>query len=425
MHSRVSSQTRASRVPLRRNFSSAVVGTVVYAICQWGMITVLAKLGTPEMVGQFALALALTAPIILFANLQLRSVQATDARREYAFSDYLILRIITTIIAIAIASVVVTLGGYGGETAWIVMIVAAAKGIDAVSDAFYGLFQQHEHMDLVSKSLVLNGGLSLFFLVGAMATTDKLLWGVVGFALGSLVPLFFFVIPKGIELLRHESPNFRGVTLHLDRESLLTLGRTAIPLGLASMLVSLNTNIPRYFIDGTLGQRELGIFAALAYTIVAVSTVFSALGQAATPRLAIYHAEGNFDEFRSLLGKLMLLGLASGALGLALVRLAGNELVTLLYSTEYAEHIDVLYTLTASAGVSFVGSFASNGLMAMRLFTLQLPLSFLVLVTSLLASMLLIPRFGLLGAAISVGAATLVQSTLSSAVVFHMTKRRV
>lgn len=60
----------------------------MYTACQWGMLSVLSKLGTPQVVGQFALALAITTPIVFFFNLQLRIVQATDARSEYAFSDY-------------------------------------------------------------------------------------------------------------------------------------------------------------------------------------------------------------------------------------------------------------------------------------------------------------------------------------------------
>ena len=73
---------------LRKNFSWTFAGNVVYALSQWGMLTVLAKLGSPEMVGRFALGLSITAPIVMFTNLQLRQIQATDARGEYRFGDY-------------------------------------------------------------------------------------------------------------------------------------------------------------------------------------------------------------------------------------------------------------------------------------------------------------------------------------------------
>src|SRR5262249_52560223 len=81
---------------LRYNRPWAVGGEAVYAASQWLLVVVLAKLGTPEMVGQFALAFAVTAPLILFANLQLRALLASDGRRDSKFSHYFTLRLLTS-----------------------------------------------------------------------------------------------------------------------------------------------------------------------------------------------------------------------------------------------------------------------------------------------------------------------------------------
>ncbi len=77
---------------LRSNFKWTFTGNVIYAACQWGMLSVLAKAGNAATVGQFALGLAIAAPVFMFSNLQLRAVQATDARSEYEFADYFTLR---------------------------------------------------------------------------------------------------------------------------------------------------------------------------------------------------------------------------------------------------------------------------------------------------------------------------------------------
>src|ERR1051325_11414947 len=79
-----------------------VVGSVVYSACQWAILIVLAKLGSPEAVGQFALGLAVTAPVMLFANLQLSALHATAATREYRFGHYLALRLVTTGLALVV-----------------------------------------------------------------------------------------------------------------------------------------------------------------------------------------------------------------------------------------------------------------------------------------------------------------------------------
>src|SRR5436190_1143591 len=93
---------RAVGMSLRSNFLWAIVGNVAYAACQWGMLVVLAKMGSAEMVGQFALALAISTPILMFTNLQLRGVQATDARGDYSFRDYLGLRLLMAAIGLGV-----------------------------------------------------------------------------------------------------------------------------------------------------------------------------------------------------------------------------------------------------------------------------------------------------------------------------------
>ena len=96
----------------------------------------LAKLGSPEMVGQFTLGLAVTAPVIMFTNLQLRGVQATDAKGDYVFSDYLGLRLIGTGLALLIIAGITFKAGYRWETSLVILAIALAKAFESISDVF-------------------------------------------------------------------------------------------------------------------------------------------------------------------------------------------------------------------------------------------------------------------------------------------------
>src|SRR5213080_1139778 len=93
-------------VTLRVNFSYAVIGNLTYAACQWGILVALAKLGTVEMVGQYAYALAVTTPLFLLANLQLNALQITDDPSNYLFRDYLSIRFATCVVASVIVGVI-------------------------------------------------------------------------------------------------------------------------------------------------------------------------------------------------------------------------------------------------------------------------------------------------------------------------------
>jgi O-antigen/teichoic acid export membrane protein len=118
---------------LRHSFAWTLAGSLVYAGCQWGMLSVLAKLGSPAIVGQFALALAITAPVFMFTNLQLRGVQATDAQSEYEFPDYFTLRCLTMIAGMAIVAGVVAASRYDWTTSLVILLVAVANSNDSIA----------------------------------------------------------------------------------------------------------------------------------------------------------------------------------------------------------------------------------------------------------------------------------------------------
>jgi O-antigen/teichoic acid export membrane protein len=300
------------RLSLKSNFVWTFVGNIVYAGCQWGILMILAKLGSPEMVGQFALGLAITAPIILFANLQIRAVQATDTRQEYSFADYLALRLFTTILALLVITGIILTLGNSLETTLTLFLIGLAKAFEAISDVFYGLLQQQERMDRIAISMIIKGLLSLAFLGLTLYFTRNLLYAVCVLAFVWALVLVVYDCRSGALTLSSLKPQaslnkWKWSSLR-PRWNLKTLARLAwlsLPLGIAMSIISLNSNIPRYFIQHYFGEWELGIFAALTYLLMVGNTLVSALGQAATPRLAYYFASEDIKAFNSLLLKLV------------------------------------------------------------------------------------------------------------------------
>lgn len=354
----------------------------------------LAKLGSPEMVGRFALGLAIAAPVVLFANLGLRPYQATDAERRYDFGEYLALRLFTTAAALLAVLGIVFATGYGLETALVVMLVGVAKGFEAVSDIFYGLLQQRERMDRIAKSMIVKGLLSLAALASVVYLTGSLIWGVASLVAVWALVLIAYDLRSGAAIFG-DAPRPRW-----EAKKLGALALTTLPLGLAVVMTSLNANVPRYMVEGYLGTRELGIFAAMAYPVAAGATVVGALGQSASPRLAKHYAGGELGAFRTLLVKLVGLGAALGAVGLLVAAVAGREILTLVYTPEYAEYAGVFVWLMGAAGLTYMASFVGFGMIAARKLRAQVPLFVGVIGVTAVACVVLVPIFGLVGAAI-------------------------
>lgn len=422
----INKQTKANRLSLKKNFSWSLAGNVTYAGCQGAILVILAKLTIPEMVGRFALGLAITAPIIMLFNLQLREIQATDALEEYQFGNYLALRLITTALALIIITGISYWGEYEFETAVLILAMGFSKAFQSISDVYYGFMQRYERLDRIAKSQIIKGVSSLCVMGIAVLTTGNVLWGVIGFAVCWALILTMYDMPSAAMIKENGlknrfvlSPFFRSLLPVFDWQKLLRLAWLALPLGGVMWLTSLKPNIPRYFIEHYCGERYLGIFAALAYLHAVSNTVVSALGQSAMPRLADYHASGQFLKFRQLLLRLIGLGGAIGLAGVIISMFAGRLILSLMYGPDYADHVDVFIWLMFSGALVFIATFLIYGVIVFRFFRVQMLLYILVTSVTCIASWLLIPRFGILGAAYAVTAGSSVQVIGSAGIVVY------
>lgn len=419
----IKASNRHRVLPLRINFAWTLIGNIVYAACQWGMLSVLAKLGTPEMVGQFALGLAITAPVMLFSNLSLRSVQSTDALQEYRFGEYLALRLTTTLFALLLITGIAFFIGDARETMWVILLLGLAKATESISDVFYGLFQQYERMDRIAYSLLGRGCLGLVLFALGTYLTGNIVGGVLGLVVAWGLILVAYDIPSGAFIL-HLASRFGAWQPIWKTQKLLHLAKRALPLGFTLMLISLNANIPRYFIQGYNGERELGFFAAMAYLMVAGTTVVNALGQSASPRLANYYAKGSVTLFRALLLKLIGIGGWLGIGGVLLAWVAGKEILALLYRQEYAAFSETLVWLAVATGISYIASFLGYGMTAAHYYRIQPFILIVTVASSILFSYWLIPSYGILGAVWAIGLASILQALGSLGCVIHAIRQK-
>jgi len=391
----------ARALSLRLNFAWTSAGTLIYAALQWATLSLLAKLGSPAIVGQYAQGIAIATPVLMLAHLNLRAVIATDVRNQNPFLDYLSLRLLTTAAGLGIIAFITLAGGYRAELAWIILAVSAGQAIDGASDICYGWLQRRERMERIAISLIARGILATLAIGIGFALTGSLLLGVGVSLLARLAVLLGFDLRQV-----PGNPAWRfGPSLRRQMRVLWI----ALPLGIVLMFNSLDANVPRYWIEHHQGERMLGIFSAIASLMTVGGTVVNALGQAATPRLAKLFSDGDRRAFRGLLARLLALGLGIGLAGIAVAAIGGRFILTLVYRPEYALHAGLLVAMMAAGAIGYLGSLLGYAITATRAFRVQAPLYGVVAASAAAGSFWLIPRYGLLGGAFAIGIAALVQ----------------
>ena len=397
---------------LTSDFSWMLVGNAIYGGGQFATLILLAKLVRPELVGQYALGLAVVYPVMMFTNLQLRAVMSSGSRKGIHFGNYLSLRLLTTSLAFALIFGITQILAYDRKLTTVVLMVGLAYGIETLSDVYYARLQLHDRMAEISKSMMARALLSAFGLAVVTYVTRNLLWGIAAVVLARVIVLLRYDICQRTHGLSGQSGKFsqnEALALRFDAKAVRELLGVSLPLGLVVLLGCLNSSIPNFFIKHALGERDLGIFAAIGFVVSVGNMAVVSLGQSAYTRLARSCAAGELGAFSSLLGKLLVFGAAIGLTGMILSKWAGREILAVLFRPEYAERADLLPWMMAAGGVLFMAQFLGFGLTAANFYHSQVVLNIAANISLLAACYWLVERQGLLGAIFAMLIAAIVQ----------------
>lgn len=394
--------TGAGRPPgVRRNVAWTSSAYAVYTLCQWLVLLVVARLIGVRAVGQLGFALAVCAPITLFTNLGLRIGQATDARSEYPFGIYWSVRILGSVAAYALVLLLILMLDFEADQERIILLVGVTKFVEAQSDVFYGLFQRHERMDLMARSLMLRGVAGVLALGAATGLSGRLEFGLAAQAAAWIAVFLILDIRQSGQFFSRGAGAQRLMAAARplwDLPRMFDLCRRSLPLGFSGSLISLRQATPRYVVERFLGLEAVGLFTAMYYLLNAVVLLVNAVGQTLSARLARLYARADWVGFRRLLARLGLLGIGVGLALFVLALLFGETGIRLIYGPDFLAGAGVLTLLMAAAGPRFAGSLLQFGVVASRQFATHLAIQTLMFVLAILLNIALIARFGLNGA---------------------------
>lgn len=380
------------RNSLKKNFSWNFIGNLIYSVTQWALIVVITRLGGVEMVGFFSLGLAITGPIMMFTNLQLRTVQATSNERKYDLNDYLGVRIFTDVVFIITLFLILLLGNYDSFAEKIIWIIAISKIIESLSDVFFGYFQQKERMEFIAKSQITKGVLTIIIVSTLLFITENLFISLLGLNLVWLSVLFFYDLKN----IRKFNIKFN---CKFNIKRVRSIIKLSLPLGIVVLIVSLNTNLPRILVEKLLDIKALGIFASISYFVLVGSQFVNSIGNAMLPRLATFYRKRELGAFRKHLYFLVGISIVIGGLAIAVSIFIGDYVLIYIYGSEFYGYQRLLILLMVYGLFNYISYSLMIGLNAMRRFKIQPYLGVIWLIVSILSLYYFIPKYELMGAA--------------------------
>lgn len=374
-----------------KNFSWMLVANSFTFGLKWLIVIVIAKFLSPNYVGEYSLAFAVTAPIALFAQLKLRTMFVTE--QKATFSNFLLIRNFidgTSFLLILL----ITLAFYQ-EYLFVFLLVGTSKLLDLKSELYYAIPHKNNDLKFVGQLMIIKNIVTFLSFLVVLIVFKNLDIALLIMVVVQLLILLFFEKAKIIK-------KYHIVKDALDKNIVIYIFKLSAPLGIVAMLFSFTVNIPRYVLEHYESTTILGYFSAILY-ILTVSNLFqTAISQVFLPKLSKLYNENKKNEFKVFLWKkLMLTSCLLGFIMLLIVFIFDKQILGLIYGQDYIAYSNVFKLSMIATFINLISGNLDTALISIRAIKNQ-PLILVVnLIITVSMSILLISSYGIVGAAIT------------------------
>lgn len=353
----------------KTDFLWSVGGSYFYAGAQWLFLILLARSLHASDVGEFSYWISIYSPIVLFFNLKLRSVLATDSNNQYSITEYFSLRLLAMIFVYALIVVIIIVKAYDKALVVLLGALGLSKITESLSDILHGVMQKFERHDLVAISRISKGVMQIGIFLLTSTCVDGLDAAAISLMIASALSYFFIdrmllQIGDINELREHKNVDFVNIRI-------LAMIKLSLPLGIATASGTLLENMPKYYINNYFGSSQLGYYSMVAAVVVIGSTVVAALAQVASPRMAILFSTGKITDFNHLTSQNSLAAVIFGFVMVVLTIIFGELFLSKIYGVEYATQNYILVCLMAAFAIRAAFVFYGTAIQCMRVFDMH------------------------------------------------------
>lgn len=387
---------------LYRNVFFMLLGNGIFAFSQWLQLSLISKFTNINTLGTYTLGLSIVSPVFMFLGLQLRTILITDSKKEFNFSDFLNLRLALNALSLLIISVLVIFLKEKNIIS-IVVLLATQKIIESFSELFNSNQQKLENINILAYSLMLKGAGSAISVYVGLFFFKSIEIGILLSVCFSLLVLLFY------DYRNYKKYYYEKIKLDFKLPNGKKLFIKCFPLGIVVLIISLNANIAKYFLENYEGRDIQGVFSSLSYILIVGIFIVDALGQTFVPRLSNYYYEKKLKNFKEIAVIFISISVLIG-LGLAVVSFFfGDYILKFLFNAEIAKYSSFFSKYMFVSILTFIASSLGYILTSIGEFKIQPFINGTILIANFILSYFLIKAYGLDGTVITLAVCFIIQ----------------
>lgn len=295
---------------------------------QLALLILIARLGTQELVGAYALSTAFLNPTFLLARMGLRAALATEKADGVTFRTYRDLQFGMTAMAFLVTIAIAALFEAEPIFVYVLFMVFFMKLFETLSDLHYGLLLKNDRQHVIATSLFLR------------STTGALAYLLLAVVLDAETAMIALPISWALVFLLHDFLRSRDLRARETgpppgRAELIALFSVLLPLALAGFFGQLGLSVPRFIIGIGSGTSVLGQIAPALMAHVFVSAFAESVMHSLLSSVAREIAAGERRRAWDRLVKIAVYLLPVTLVGIVVMFVIGGWIVDLVFGEGY------------------------------------------------------------------------------------------
>ena len=326
---------------LRKNFLWNTIGTGLNAFNSLFFMIAVTRINGVDNAGIFTIAFSTACIIYVIGLYAGRIYQVTEPDKEITNKEYIVNRLITTVLMIILVVMFCLIKGYAIFKTIIFILLTTYKALEAFSDVIYGILQKNEKLDKVGKSLVLKSVISIISFVLIDLITKNLIISIILMLIINIIIIFLYDFRNSKEYIEIKSK--------IDNEHILKIFRLGFFTFIISFLGIYILNAPKYAIDNYLEDNYQTIFGIIVMPATIIGLVAQFLIHPYLNKILKLYKDRDLNGLNSVILKLILAIVGIGIISSILAYLIGPEVLGLIYGIDLNMYrINLLIIIIAS-----------------------------------------------------------------------------
>lgn len=390
-------------------------GNMFYYGCQWLTTILVVGLAGFEAGGNYSLAMTFTAAFAILALFNTRQYQVSDVTGEYTNQTYIRSRWVSMAIAFAICLLGLLFNSYTPHQWGVILMYMLYKCAESWIDVYHGIEQKNSRMDYVFYSYIVRGILMMAGFCGMLYLTKNLLYAVTALTVSTFLVAFFYDRRMAMKFVPKDDTTNGAMVKKLMV--------AMVPLVIVAVTNNLSISLPKYFLERYYDATVLGYYSSVAtpsmIVQVGASTIFVPL---ITP-LADCLAADDKKKFTDILKKVAIVFAGLSVIALIVAALLGEWFLVLFFKEEIRPYTYLFIPIIISTLLISINACLFPVCTVLREIKGQLAVGISGILSSWIASMVFVKKYGMDGVVIALLITLVIQIIIEIYCVYHKMKK--